>query len=484
MHNVVSRRVFLKTSGMAAVSLGLGGLGCRSPAERGLDLSEAKIRQFQSRLTGRLILPDQEAYDSARRVWNWLIDRRPWAIAQCADSSDVLRCIAFARENDLPVAVRGGGHHAAGFAIVENGMVIDLSRMTEIQVDPANRVALSGPGVRAGLLLRETQVTGLVLPTGTISTIGLAGLTLGGGEGWLTPKYGLTCDNLLSAEVATAGGDLVRASDTENPDLLWGLRGGGGNFGVVTSFQYRLHALSQVVAGTVAYSAAQARDVIRNWRERMANAPDELASMIIFVQTPDPMFLLVVSYAGSEATAERVLNPLRTYGSPSEDGVRRMSIVDLHTMFNSGNGPGSSNYWRSHYLRELPDEAIGTFVEYCSRVTSSETAAWLLHFHGAFNRVPPTATAYPHRDAAYTFGISARWPASAEGDQHVAWAREFWAAMAPFATGGIYSNWSSDMDHDSSGDAFRMNLPSLQDLKRKYDRTNFFRANLNVAPPG
>ena len=351
----------------------------------------------------------------------------------------------------MPVAVRGGGHHAAGFAIIENGLVIDLSRMTEIQVDPATRVARSAPGVRAGLLLRESQMAGLVLPTGTISTVGLAGLTLGGGEGWLTPKYGLTCDNLVSAEVAMAGGDLVRASDTENPDLLWGLRGGGGNFGVVTSFQYRLHALSQVVAGTVAYSVAQARDVIRNWRDRMADAPDELASMIGFVQTPDPTFFLRVSYAGSEATAQSVLDPLRSYGLPSEDAVGRMSILALHTMDDAGARPGSSNYWRSHYLRELPDEAIGTFIEYCSRATSSETAAWLIHFHGAFSRVPPTATAYPHRDAAYTFGISAKWPASAEGDQHVGWAREFWAAMAPYSTGGIYSNWSSDMDRDSSG---------------------------------
>ena len=256
MNSPVSRRAFLKTSGLAAGSVAFGSLGCvGSSAERGLDVSEAAIRRFRSQLTGRLVRPENEEYDSARRIWNGLIDRRPWAIAQCADSSDVLRCIAFAREIDLPVAVRGGGHHAAGFAMIENGLVIDLSRMTEIQVDHATRVARSAPGVRAGLLLREAQMAGLVLPTGTVSTVGLAGLTLGGGEGWLTPKYGLTCDNLVSAEIATAEGDLVRASDTENPDLLWGLRGGGGNFGVVTSFQYKLHALSQVVAGTVAYAA-------------------------------------------------------------------------------------------------------------------------------------------------------------------------------------------------------------------------------------
>ena len=462
----------------------MGGFGCRGlSAEQGLDVSEAAIQQFRSQLTGRLVLRENNEYESARRVWNLLIDRRPWGIAKCAGASDVLRCIAFARERGVSVAVRGGGHHAAGFAMVDGGLVIDLSNLKEVDVDPENRIGRVAPGVLAGHMHRVTQKAGLVLPTGEVPTVGLAGLTLGGGEGWLTPKYGLTCDNLVSAEVATAEGTLVHVSKTENPNLLWGLRGGGGNFGIVTSFEYRLHPLSQVVAGDVAYPAAAGRDVIRHWRDHMVDVPDDLGSMIVYVQTPDPMFILRVSYAGPDAAADSTLNPLRNYGTPMGDTVRRIFVLRLFTPPDAGGPPGAV-YWRSHYLRDLPDDAIDTFVDYCRGATSPQTIVWMVHYHGAFSRVSPNAIAYPHREAAYEIGVFPRWPVSTEGQRHVAWAREFWTAMLPFATGGIYSNWSSDMERDSSAAAFRVNLRRLARLKQQYDPSNFFRSNVNVQPSG
>lgn len=482
MHYRFDRRSFVKTLGVAAGGLMLGGTGCRQQAERGTTLSAATIQRFKESLGGSLLLPSQQEYEPARQLWNGSVDSRPWGIVRCTDASDVLRCIAFAQENDLPVAVRGGGHHAAGFATVDDGIVIDLSEMREIRLDAPNRTAWSAPGVTAGLLQREAQAAGLFLPTGTVSTVGLAGLTLGGGQGWFTSKYGLTCDNLVSAEVATAGGDLVRASDTENTDLFWGLRGGGGNFGVVVSFQYRLHALSEVTAGTIAYPVAAAADVIRHWRDRVLETPDELGSMALFVQAPEPTLLIGVCYAGSAATAGPVLEPFLEYGSPSQVAVAPMSILDLGTMFDAGSPPGSGNYWRSHRFRELSDEAVLTFNDYGRGATSTEIAAWLVHYGGAFQRIPPTDTAYVHRDTPFDLGISARWPISEDGAPHVEWAREFWTAMAPFSTGGIYSNWSSDVAADSSAAAYGVNLSRLQDLKRRYDPTNLFSANFNVEP--
>jgi FAD/FMN-containing dehydrogenase len=485
MSAAITRRAFIGTSGVAAGGVALGALGCvGSSPELGLEASETAIRRFRSQLTGRLILPQDDEYEAARRIWNGLIDRRPAAIANCADRTDVRRCIAFARERDLSVAVRGGGHHAAGFAMVADGLVIDLSGLTDVDVDLETRIAKAGPGVLAGSMHRATQKTGLVLPTGTVPSVGLAGLTLGGGEGWLTPKYGLTCDNLLSAEVVTAEGDFVRASENENPDLLWGLRGGGGNFGVVTSFEYGLHPLSQVVHGMVVYPAEKGRDVLRYWRDRMAVAPDDLGSMIVYVQAPDPMLMLGVCYAGPDTTADRTIDPLRGHGAPAEDTVRRISVLDLFGQSDAGSQRGAANYWRTHYLQDLSDDAIDTLLEYCRRATSTRTAVWMWHYHGAFRRVPTAATASPHREAAYEIGIAARWSVSEKAERHILWAREFWKALVAFATGGIYSNYSSDMEHDTSAAAYGVNLPRLAQLKRQYDPSNLFRANVNVQAQG
>lgn len=440
------------------------------------------VQAFRDSLKGALFLSDQPEYESARCVWNASIDSRPWAIARCADISDVRRAVAFAAERNLPIAVRGGGHHAAGFATINNGLVLDLSGMTDVRIDASGRTARTGPGVTAGLLQQQAQDSGLFLPVGTVSTVGLAGLTLGGGQGWFTSKHGLTCDNLASAELVTASGELVRVAESENADLLWGLRGGGGNFGVVVSFEYRLHALSAVTAGTIAYPAEVATDVIRHWRDRIVEAPDELGSMAIYVQAPEPMLLVAVCYAGSGATAEQVLQPFVDYATPVQVAVSAMSIPDLGTMFDEASRPGYGNYWRSHRLRTISDSAVSAFTEHCRLATSNEAMAWLVYYGGEFQRIRTTATAYPHRDAPFEMGISARWPSSESDAAHISWAETFWTAMAPFSTGGIYSNWSSNVAPDSSVTAYGVNMDRLRKLKSKYDATNMFSQNFNVLP--
>ena len=470
MTKPLGRRTFLKTASAATGGVVFASLGCVGDS----------TDRLRSGLKGRLILREDEVYDAARRIWNGSIDRRPWAIARCVNPSDVRRCIDFARERELPIAVRAGGHHAAGFAMLNDGLVIDLSEWTDIDVDRDRRTARVAPGVLAGHMHATTHEAGLVLPTGGDTTVGLAGLTLGGGEGWLASKYGLTCDDLISAQVVTADGDLVRASETEKLDLLWALRGGGGNFGVVTSFEYRLHALTQVVAGFVAYPAADGPAVLRNWRDRMSDAPDDLSSLFIFVQEPEPMFLVGMCWTGPEEIAGKAIDPIRTHGNPLTDSVARISTRDLFSA--PVISPGAGNYWRSHYMSEFPDEAIDMLVEHCAAATPKESTLWFWSYHGAFSRVAPTATAYPHRNAAFEMGIFARWPVGGDSHHPVGWARDFWTAMAPFATGGVYSNWLSDVDSDTSGAAFGVNLDRLAELKRRYDPANLFRANVNVDP--
>lgn len=440
------------------------------------------VQALRDSLNGALFLSDHQEYESLRRVWNGSVDKRPWAIAQCADKSDVRRAIEFAARHGVPIAVRGGGHHAAGFAVINNGLVLDLSRIVDVRIDAAGRIARIGPGVAAGSLQREAQGFGLFLPVGTVSTVGIAGLALGGGQGWFTSKYGLTCDNLVSAEVVTADGSLVRTAEDENADLLWALRGGGGNFGVVASSEYRLHALSEVTAGTIAFPPEAATDALRHWRDRIVEAPDELGSMAIYVQTPEPMLLVAVCYAGSAASAEKILRPFVGYGSPMQVAIGVMSIPDLGEMFNDASLAGAGNYWRSHRLRTISDGAISTFVEHCRLATSDEAMAWLVYYGGEFQRIGVTDTAYPHRDAPFEMGISARWPCGENGSLHVSWAETFWAAMRSFSTGGIYSNWSSEVTSDSGGAAYGVNLARLRKLKKRYDPNNLFNQNFNVLP--
>lgn len=479
-HTSCSRRTFLKSSG-ALASSAFGIVACKARvSETSGAISETAVRQLQTELGGRLVLPDDEDYEAARHIWNGLIDKRPWGIARCTDPSDIRRCIDFAQRHDLPVAVRGGGHHAAGFATIDDGLVIDLSRMIDADLDTDNESVRVGPGVRVGRVHEVTRESGLVLPTGTVSMIGLPGLTLGGGEGWFAPKFGLTCDSVLSADVVTAEGDVVRCSATEKPDLFWGLRGGGGNLGVVTSLTFRLHRLEGLVSGLIMYPPSEARDALRHWRDQMAHATDDLSSAVFFIQAPAPIFAVAVAHLGPESSADSVLDPLRSYGNPAADTVRRKSNLELHTEAESM--PGSANYWRSHYCRTMSDEAIETFIASCLAAKSPESRAFLWSFHGAIGRVPAADTAYPHRDAAYMLGIFARWPVADNGDPHVAWAREFWRAMQPFATGEIYANWSSEVGPAVGRQAYGDNFTRLARLKRQYDPQNFFRSNVNVAP--
>lgn len=481
----LSRRAFLEGSTVAAGSFLFGGTGLRQaapPPVEDVRPPEDAVRRFAAALEGTVVRPSDASYDAQRRVWNGLVDKHPLLIARCTGAEDVVRSIGFARRHGLPLSVRGGGHHAAGFAVADGGLMVDLAGMKRVRLGGARTVVV-GPGITAGELHRETQESGLMLPTGTVSTVGVGGLTLGGGEGWLTSRYGLTCDNLLSAEVVTGDGAVVRANPDEHDDLFWALRGGGGNFGVVTSFEFRVHELTEVVAGSLVYPLGKAPEVLRAWRDAIHKGlPDELSSFVLFFQAPEPMVSINVCYLGPLEDAAEVLQPLQAAGRPLADTIRSMSPLDLHTMHDAGSPAGPRRYWRSHYLAAIPDDAMSSVVESYSGVTSPQSVSLLWHLHGAFKAFGADDTAYPHRDANYMFAVVSQWSEAVEDDRHVAWARSVWEAVRPFATGGSYSNFTSDVGVESVARAFRHNLARLGRIKRRYDPDNFFRFNLNIPP--
>jgi FAD/FMN-containing dehydrogenase len=452
------------------------------------------VRAFDDAFAGQLIGPGDEGYETARRVWNGMVDRRPVLIARCADEGDVVAALSFARERGLPVAVRGGGHNVAGNAVCDGGVVIDLSRMKSIDVDSAGRTARAQPGVLLGELDRATQAFGLATPTGNVSMTGVAGLTLGGGLGWIARKHGPACDNLLSADVVTADGDRVTTSADENPDLLWGLRGGGGNFGVVTSFEYRLHPVGpQVIAGGVVHAFADAPDVFRFFADYVATAPDELSvTASTFRAAPgfpvapemhgELVTVLAVCYAGDLATGERVLRPLRSFGRPLADLVAPMPYAALQSGSDAAYPSGQHNYWKSHYIDELTDAAIARIIEHAPRMTSPLSSFYLQHLGGAISRAGADTAAFGHRDAAFDFAILTVWRDPAEDAEHVTWARDFFAAMQPHAT-GVYVNNLGTEGADRVRAAYApATFERLVALKGTYDPHNIFRLNQNVAP--
>jgi FAD binding domain/Berberine and berberine like len=381
------------------------------------------------------------------------------------------------------LAVRGGGHHSAGFASADQGLVIDLSLMQQISVDPVARLAIAQPGALACQMYEHTEKFGLVLPKGMEPTVGLAGLTLGGGEGWLTNKFGLTCDNLVAASVVTAEGRVIRASLDENADLLWALRGGGGNFGVVSSFEYRLHEVQELVACRIVFDAADAPAVLRRWRDIMDRAPPELASLVMVANGQAPMLIIGLCWFGLPDDLDELLAPLRTYEKPLSDMVCQTTPSGIyHSIFGAGERPKLANYVRTQYMRELSDEAIDIFVEHGKRIIPSPTVAWLTRYHGAFCRTPEGGSAYPHRDSPYQLGISTQWPMAGSSEPYIEWARALWRDMAPFTSGRFYVNYSSDPAADSPQDGYGESWQRLRELKRKYDPDNVFRSNFNIPP--
>jgi FAD/FMN-containing dehydrogenase len=461
---------------------------------RNTTVPEEAVAALKRRTRGAVVVRGDEGYDAARGVWNAMIDRKPGAIVRCMGAADVRAAVDFSREAGALLAIRGGGHNIAGSAVCEGGVMIDLSPMRSVRVDPVGRTARVEPGATLGDFDREVQSFGLVTPTGINSTTGVAGLTLGGGFGWVSRKFGLTADNLVSADVVTADGSLVRASDKDNPDLLWALRGGGGNFGIVTSFEFRLHALGpEVMSGLIIHPLSKARDLLRQYREITASAPAELACWFVMRAAPPLPFLpaevhgtgiiaFAACYAGPMDAGERAMKPLRAMGRPIADVIGPHPFAGWQTAFDPLLTPGARNYWKSHSFAALDDGLIDVLVDYAERLPSAETEIAFAQLGGAINRVPADATAYPHRNAEFLVNLHTRWRDPAEDEACVRWARSMFDACTPFATGGTYVNFIPEDDRDGVTRAYLGNARRLAAIKAKYDPHNLFRVNQNIRP--
>ena len=458
-------------------------------------MRRSAIDSLRASFRGELVLPSDAGYETARRVWNAFIDKRPALIARCTGVADVIRAVEFAQKHQLSVAVRGGGHNVAGYGTCDGGMVIDLSTMRGIGLDVVRRRATAQAGTTWGDLDHETQAYGLATTGGMVSTTGLAGFTLGGGIGWLMRKHGPACDNLLAAEIVTAGGRVVRASADENSDLFWGIRGGGGNFGIVTSFEFRLHPVGpMVMAGPTFYPADQAGELLGFYREWVRGVPDELTTVLSLATAPAAPFLpkaihgrrvaIVIScFAGELQDAARVLRPLREFGSPVADLIRPMPYEALQSLVDSDWGPGAHNYFKSGYLERLDDAAIETLLRWHARVESPHSEIHLHHFGGAVARVAEGETAFAHRRAPYLLNVLARWTDRAQSETNIDWARNLHRSMTPFGTGGVYVNFLGEEGDDRVRAAYgRDTYERLIKLKNTYDPSNLFRINQNIKP--
>ncbi len=447
-------------------------------------IDEATAQSFKSGLRGTLILPGDDTYDEARKVFNGSIDRRPAMIVRCSDTSDVVNSINFARTHDLLAAIRGGGHNVAGTGVCDGGIVIDLSKMKRMSVDPDLLTARAQPGLLVGEFDFMTQSFGLATTLGIISHTGIAGLTLGGGSGWLQGKYGMACDNLLSVEIVTADGRALTANANENEDLFWGVRGGGGNFGVVTSFEYQLHPVGQVFSGMVVHELSKAKDVLRFYRDFARESPDELGTMPLFATSAagQPVLALFGCYCGPVAEGEKILKPLRTYGSPYSDFFGAMNYVDMQSYLDWGFPKGRLQDWKSSFLPFLSDESIDVLMEYATTKPSPMSVFVLQHLHGAASRVGPTETAFAHRSEKHDLLILSMWTEQSESEKNLTWTREFLEAMQPFLERGVYVNNLGDEGEERIRAAYGPNYERLVTIKNKYDPTNFFRVNQNIKP--
>jgi FAD/FMN-containing dehydrogenase len=459
-------------------------------------LGSTDFEKLAETFSGALLVPTSPGYDMARRIWNGAIDRRPGCIAQCTGVADVVAAVRFARRHELLVAVRSGGHGVGGHALCDGGLVVDLSAMKGIRVDPSSRTAAAQAGVLWGELDRETQLRGLATVGGIVTHTGIAGLTLGGGIGWLMRKFGATVDNLLSVDLVTADGDLVTASADENPELFWGVRGGGGNFGIATSFEYRLHPVGpMVLAGPVFHPLEDAREVLRFYRQFAAAAPDELTTIFeLGMAQPlpflppevhgKPIVMVGACYTGPPENGLEVVRPLKEFGNPIADLLEPKPYLALQSMFDAFVPHGWHRYWKSVELPSLSDEAIGTLVEHASAQTSAMSYCIVFQLGGALNRVGAEETAFSQRDGAFNVNINAVWTEDdPEPERHIAWARDFFDAMQPHAGERVYVNFLGEEGGTRVRQAYgARNYGRLVELKRAYDPTNFFRLNQNVQP--
>jgi FAD/FMN-containing dehydrogenase len=444
------------------------------------------VQHFADRLRGRLLRPGDGGYDEARKVWNGMIDRHPALIARCAGAADVMMAVHLARDHGLRVSVKGGGHNITGNAVCEGGLMIDLSAMKGARVDPVKRTARAEAGLTWGEYNRETQALGLASTGGVVSTTGIAGLTLGGGLGWLHGKHGLSCDNLLSADIVTANGKFLTVSADENPDLFWGLRGGGGNFGVVTSFQYRLHPVDSVLAGMVVHPIAKAKEVLRFYREFCRGCPDEAVAAAAMMTSPDgePIAVIVAAYIGDLAAGEKVMAALRKFGPPLADTIAPTSYVALNSLFDEAFPYGGvQRYWKSSFLKELGDDMLDVMIARSAKFLSPMSNVLFFHLHGAAARVDPNDTAFGARDDQWDYDVISQWTDVAESAGHIQWTREFWSAVEPFASGHVYVN-HLDAEEGTTRirAAYSRSYERLVALKNEYDPTNLFRMNQNIKP--
>ena len=454
----------------------------------------ASVDRLRKGFSGTILTPKDGDYDEARKIWNGMVDKRPAIIARCASTQDVVKAVTFARDNGVLLAVRGAGHHIAGVSLCDDGLVVDLSRMKAVKVDVAKKRATAEGGATLADFDGATQAHGLATPVGINSTTGIAGLTLGGGFGWLSRKYGMTVDNLESAEVVTAKGEVVRASASENADLFWALRGGSGNFGVVTRFEFRLHDVGpDLLSGLIVYPLSEAKTVLKRYREFVAQAPDELSVWTVLRQAPPLPFLpvevhgkevvvLALLYAGDPKQGEELIQPLREFGKPVGAHVGVQPYTAWQKAFDPLLTPGARNYWKSHNFTTIADGLIDVVIEYVKRLPSPQCEVFFGGIGGATKRPAPDATAYPHRDAEFVMNVHGRWETPAEDERCIAWSRDYFRASAPFASGGAYVNFLTADETDRVRAAYGPNYDRLARVKAKYDPNNLFRTNWNVKP--
>ncbi len=452
------------------------------------------IDNLKGRVKGRLILPGDPGYDEARQIWNAMIDRRPAVIVQCAAAADVPPAISFARDHGLEISIRGAGHNIAGNAVCDNGVMIDFSKMRTVRVDAGKRFAQVEPGATLNDVDRATQDHGLATPLGINSTTGIAGLTLGGGFGWLTRKYGMTIDNLVSVDLVMADGAPMRASDRKNPDLFWAVRGGGGNFGVVTGFEFKLHPVGpEVYSGLLVFPFNQARQVIDKYREFVKTAPEELNVWAVLRKAPPLPFLpasvhgkeivaLAVCYAGGAPDGRKLVEPLHRFGDALGEHIGLQPYTQWQQAFDPLLTPGARNYWKSHNFTEISDGALDAVLRYAGRLPTPQCEIFIGLIAGAANRVAADATAYGQRDTRFVLNVHGRWDDPADDGRCIAWARDFFKASAPYASAGAYVNFLTEDEAGRIATAYGSSYARLVQIKRRYDPENIFHMNQNIKP--
>jgi FAD/FMN-containing dehydrogenase len=448
-------------------------------------ITQQALAELRAAPRGAVLAPGEPGYDDARQIFNGMIDCRPALIARCATAADVIACVGFAQAHGLVVSARGGGHNVSGKAVVDGGLMVDLSPMKGCRIDPARRTARAEPGLTLAEFDHDCQAFGLATPMGAISATGIAGLTLGGGFGWLSGKYGLACDNLLSVDIVPADRRLRTASSSEHPDLFWAVRGGGANIGIVTSFEYRLHEVGPVLGGGIVFPFAKAKRVLAFYDEFTRDCPDELSvnAALWTAADGDPLVGIAVGWCGALEVGDRVLEPVRRFETPLADLIAPMRYVDRQRTSDSFFPRGRRHYWKAGWQRRLAPAAIDVMVEFAARRPSPYTRLSLQQMHGAAARVPPTATAFAHRHDQWEVQILSQWLDAADDEPNIRWARECHAALEPHLDRAVYVNSLGDDESDRVSDAYGSNYERLAAIKAVYDPANFFRSNQNVASP-